>query len=136
MDVLEEEVTLLQVLSNEETTTPERLRAHQRLTAILYDRLEHRIQRSVEYFERADEWREKYIAMRRERDEAMDQWANSMAHQWAVEAHLEAHEDTVRMEIRTSAANERDRVGRELLERLEFWLLKKGVEAQDLDLSE
>lgn len=80
----------------------------------------------------ARRWRESYTAMRRERNNAMEQWLNYMEHQWGVERHLEAHEDEVRMQIRATAMTERDRVTRLLAERFEMWALKNEVEAEDL----
>jgi len=110
--------------------------AYSRLADGYKERLENAIEHSVRYFEEAEEWREKYLAMRRERNEAMEQWLSYMEHQWAVERHLEGHEDEVRMKIRASAMAERDRAARTLMEIFELWQLKNGVEAEDLDEAE
>ena len=87
--------------------------------------LDRAIDRVGHWMQEARQWRDGYIAMRRERNEAMDQWVNFMERQFAGEVHLE-----------TQAMLARDRAARELLEIIELWCLKNQVEAEDLGEAE
>lgn len=109
------------------------LRAEVRRLAHDVDRL---LERTEHWMTEARRWQAKYMAMRRERNEAMEQWLSFMEHQWAVEKHLEGHEDEVRTKVRATALQERDRVARVLAEIFEVWSLKNGVEAEDLGEAE
>lgn len=94
------------------------------------------LDRAEYWITEARQWQEKYIGMRRERNDAMEQWLDYMEHQWALEQHLEGHEDEIRNKVRATARGERDRVARVLAERFEMWALKNGVEAEDLGEAE
>jgi len=87
---------------------------------------------ALAYFEEAVEWRERYLAMRQERDAAMEEWVNSITRQLGVESHLADHQ----RKIDASRKGDHDQVARQLMERIELWLMKKEVEAADLGLDE
>lgn len=90
------------------------------------------VDHAIHYMEEAHDWREKYIAMRRERDAAMNEWVNSITRQLGVESHLADHQ----RQIDASRKGDHDQVARQLMERVELWLMQKEVEAADLDLDE
>jgi hypothetical protein len=90
------------------------------------------IDTALRYCDEAHDWRERYIAMRRERDAAMDEWVNSVTRQLGVEEHLAAHQ----RQIDLSRKCDHDQVARQLMERIELWIMKKEVEAADLGLDD
>lgn len=90
--------------------------------------------RAVYWCDRAEHWRQKYIAMRAERDATMDEWIHSLERQMAWGVELAGHREEQNEVMEAARKIQQDRVARELLERIEFWDLKRGVEESDLGL--
>ena len=127
-ELLAEEMEALRVLM-EDPNDVEALKVRSR---VLEERLERLEDRLVQWFERWEKMRDLFLSVRRERDAARDDLVNFMERQFAVEQHLEGHEDEVRLKVRASARMERDRVARALMEIIDLWRLQKEVDEEDL----
>ncbi len=91
------------------------------------------LERALHWIEESRLWRDKYIAMRRERNEAIGQWVDYLTGQWQFETHLETEHDDVR---RACAVDQRRQMASRMGEVVEMWNLKNDIEATDLGLDE
>ncbi len=98
----------------------------------LEERIDHLEGRLLHWFDQYDEMRSSYIAMRRERNDAMDQMFNLVMGQLGFEVHLETHDDERRNEIRAAAILQRKQMAQQMKDMVEMWQLKNEVEAEDL----
>ena len=91
----------------------------------LLDRVDH-------YVQQTRYWEDRYIAMRQEPNEAMNQWFEYMMGQLDFEIHLESHYDQKRREVRAAAVHQRKQMAQRMAEIIEVWRLRNGVEAEGL----